>query len=259
MKIYQTEEEQVTAIKGWWKQNGTAAITGITIGIALIIGWNYWQNNLQTNAYQASSLYEQLLKSANQENTLEKDAKENTSEKDAKDTKENTSKKDAKDTKENISEKDVKDTKKSTAAETIAQQIITQHSSLAYATYAALLLAKTKVQQGDLKAAQIILEKQVQEVDSVVLKHISRLRLIRVLQAMGENEKGLQLIAEADQASMVGFSANYNELKGDLYVALDRLDEARTAYQTALNDGLQSPLLQLKLDDITATETDDST
>jgi predicted negative regulator of RcsB-dependent stress response len=37
-------------------------------------------------------------------------------------------------------------------------------------------------------------------------------------------------------------------------VALDRLDEARTSYQKALKNGYQSPLLQLKIDDLTAPE-----
>lgn len=224
MKIYQTEEQQVASMKRWWRQNGTAAIVGIIIGLASIAGWNYWQSHLQTNAHQASSLYEQLLKSVNEENVSESVIKDN-----------------------------------SVATEKIAEQISTQYSSLAYATYAALLLAKTKVQQGDLQAAKVILKKQVQAVDSVVLKHVFILRLIRVLQAMGEYEEGLQLIAEVDQANIIGFSANYNELKGDLYVALDRIDEARIAYQAALSEDLESPLLQFKLNDIAVAEFDDPT
>ena len=62
------------------------------------------------------------------------------------------------------------------------------------------------------------------------------------------------MIAETDASAMQGFTASYEELKGDLYVALNRVDEARTAYQNALREGAQSPLLQFKLDDITAPE-----
>jgi predicted negative regulator of RcsB-dependent stress response len=41
---------------------------------------------------------------------------------------------------------------------------------------------------------------------------------------------------------------------GDLYVALDRTDEARSSYEKAKRNGLQSPLLQFKIDDLTAPE-----
>lgn len=210
MEIYDSEEEQVAAIKRWWKENGTSVITGAIIGIALIAGWNFWQNYSKDKAYQASALYSQLLEN------IEDDKKE--------------------------------------SIETISSRISQQYDSTAYATFAALLLAKTKVDEGDLVSAKEILEKQMRESNSVELKNVARIRLIKLLHATGENEKGLQLIAEIDQASTQGFTASYNELKGDLYVELDRLGEARTAYQSALRAGKSSPLLQFKLDDITAPE-----
>jgi len=57
-----------------------------------------------------------------------------------------------------------------------------------------------------------------------------------------------------DAKAAASYSANYDELVGDLYVALDRLDEARTSYQNALRNGQPSPLLQFKIDDLTAQE-----
>ncbi len=210
MEIYDSEEEQVAAIKRWWKENGTSVITGAIIGIALIAGWNFWKNYSKDKAYQASALYSRLLEN------IENDKKE--------------------------------------SIETISSRISQQYGSTAYATFAALLLAKTKVDEGDLVSAKEILEKQIRESNSVELKNVARIRLIKLLHATGENEKGLQLIAEIDQASTQGFTASYDELKGDLYVGLDRLGEARTAYQSALRAGKSSPLLQFKLDDITAPE-----
>ncbi len=210
MEIYDSEEEQVAAIKRWWKENWTSLIVGLIAGGLIIGGWKLWQSNVQEKANQASALYGQLLQSVNAEKT------------------ESTQK--------------------------ISERIIAQFDSTAYASYAALILAKTKVQQGDLDAAISILKKQMHEADSAELKNISRIRLIKLMQAKGENEMGLQLIAEADQSSAQGFAATYDELKGDLYVALDRLGEARTAYESALRAGQQSPLLQFKLDDITPAE-----
>ncbi|MCK5122400.1 MAG: tetratricopeptide repeat protein [Methylomarinum sp.] len=210
MVIYDTEEEQVAAIKGWWKENGISTIAGVTVGIVMIVGWNYWQSSQKDKAHQASALFEQLQESLiKQEND---------------------------------------------STEKIVERITTEYGSIAYANYAALLLAKTKVQQGDLEAAKTILEQQMNSASSVELKNIARIRLIKLLQATNENEKGLQLIAEVDQSTSQGFSATYDELTGDLYVALDRLGEARTAYKSAVRAGANTPLLQFKLDDITAAD-----
>lgn len=210
MEIYETEEEQVAAIKRWWQANGTSTIAGVVIGLVIIVGLNFWQDYAKDQANQASALYDQLLTSLSKENV--------------------------------------------DSAQAVTDKILAEHGSTAYASFAALLLAKTKVEQNDLAGAMVILEKQMKTASSNEIRNLARLRLVKVLHATGEYEKGLQLIAEVDQASSKGFSASYDELTGDLYVALDRLGEARTAYQTAIREGAQSPLLQFKLDDIAAAE-----
>ena len=42
MDIHRTEEEQVEAIKTWWKANGTSVIVGVVLGVAVIFGVRYW-------------------------------------------------------------------------------------------------------------------------------------------------------------------------------------------------------------------------
>lgn len=135
--------------------------------------------------------------------------------------------------------------------ETLSRELSVQHSTTPYADYAALFEAKAKVQQGDLAAAKTILQKLISEADDNI-QHVARLRLVSLMLASGEYDQGLKLIAETDPASMKGFTANYEELKGDLYVALERIDEARTAYENAQREGSQSQLLSFKLDDLTA-------
>lgn len=207
MAIYETEEEQVEALKRWWKENGRSTITGVIVGIVIIVGWNIWQDYKQNQALQASALYAQLLNAQNEGN-LE-------------------------------------------SAEKIAERIRDQFGGTAYSDYAGLFNAKIKVQQGDLAAAKQSLD-TVAKRGSDEIAQVARLGLIRILLAKGEYEQGLQMIAEAKYSD--GFSGAYDELKGDLYVGLDRLGEARTAYQAALRSGHKSPLLQFKLDDITEAE-----
>lgn len=209
MEVYNTEEEQILAVKRWWKANGTSALAGIAIGITIIVGWNLWKSHQQDRTLQASAQYEQLLAAV--------DAKQNES------------------------------------AQKISERLIAEFPSTAYATYAALFQVKLKIAAGDLAGAKKVLQSLIDTGDDEI-KHVARLRLIQLMLASGEYEQGLQLIASVDPASVQGFSASYDELSGDLYVALNRLDEARTAYANAQREGQGSPLLQFKIDDITAPE-----
>jgi len=146
-----------------------------------------------------------------------------------------------------------------TAIEKLADQLAVEHGSLAYAHFAALEKAKSKVQQGDLEAAKAILQQQVQNPGSVEVQHVARLRLVQLMLATGQYEEGLKLIAAVDPAKAEGFTASYDELEGDLYVAMDRLDEARNAYQSAIRSGQATALAQFKLDDLAAPAFDPAT
>ena len=64
METYQTEEEQVQAIKDWWKENSRAIIAGLIIGIGSIAGYRYWTNYQTTQSEQASLIYAQVIVSA---------------------------------------------------------------------------------------------------------------------------------------------------------------------------------------------------
>ena len=209
MEIYETEEEQLDAVKRWWKENGQSTIVGLVVGIAIVLGWNFWQDHKKEQAAQASALYGQLIQSVTED--------------------------------------------KKDSAEKLAERIQQQYPKTEYAAYSGLLLAKIKVQQGDPVKAQAIL-KGIAAGSNKELINISKIRQVRLMLASGEYEQGLQLINDVDPATSSSFSGNYDELVGDLYVALDRLDQARTSYQKALENGYRSPLLQLKIDDLSAPE-----
>lgn len=208
MELYETEEQQVEALQKWWKENSTASLIGLGIGIAVILGWNQWQDHKKEQLSKASAVYDQLLKNVNENKVSEID--------------------------------------------TVATKLKSEFGSTEYATYSLLLQAKTKVEAGDLAGAKELLQGLANQ--STDLSQLAKLRLVRLFLATGEYEKGLQFIGQVDQKSAAGFSDNYDELVGDLYVALDRIDEARTSYEKALRNGYQSPLLQFKLDDLTAPE-----
>jgi len=210
VEIYETEEEQVAALKDWWKANGSSVISGVVIAAITIGGWNFWQSYQQGKISQASAMYEQLLQAQTADKTESVDK--------------------------------------------IATNLNAEFGSTAYGAYGLLFQAKEKVKQNDLSAAKAIFEQAIAATDDAGIQHVARTRLIRVLLAQKEYEQGLQVIANVDQSSLGGFASIYDELKGDLYVAMERVGEARTAYQSALQTGQSSPLLQFKLDDLTATD-----
>ena len=61
MDVYKTEEEQVQAIKQWWKENAVSLIAGIVIGVVVLGGYKYWTESKQNQAKQASVIYSEIL------------------------------------------------------------------------------------------------------------------------------------------------------------------------------------------------------
>ncbi|MEW6645842.1 MAG: tetratricopeptide repeat protein [Pseudomonadota bacterium] len=61
MEVYRTEEEQVEALKDWWKENGRSVIVGAVLALAAVFGWRYWQDTTRSEAEAASTLYQQML------------------------------------------------------------------------------------------------------------------------------------------------------------------------------------------------------
>ncbi len=209
MEIYDSEEAQVEALKRWWKENGQSTLIGLVLGVAIILGWNFWQDHKKSQAAEASAIYSELLLAltGDKQDTVLK----------------------------------------------LAERLKAEYPKTEYAVYGQLVLAKSKVQQGDLAVAKTILT-EVGNGSSNELSNVAKLRLVRLMLASGEYEQGLALINAIDPATSDSFSGNYDELVGDLYVALDRLDQARSSYQKALESGYRSALLQIKIDDLTASE-----
>jgi len=55
-----SEKEQIDAMRSWWQENGRYVISGIVLGVAILVGWNQWQAYQRTARLEASALYETL-------------------------------------------------------------------------------------------------------------------------------------------------------------------------------------------------------
>ena len=61
MEIYQTEEQQVEAIKGYWERNGKTIIAGLVIGLGSFIGFNKYQDNQFEQQLMVSDNYQTII------------------------------------------------------------------------------------------------------------------------------------------------------------------------------------------------------
>ncbi|OLF74744.1 hypothetical protein AWH60_08885 [Pseudoalteromonas haloplanktis] len=133
-----------------------------------------------------------------------------------------------------------------------ADAFISENKDTQYATLAAFVAAKEAVDAQNLDLANEKLSWIVTNVDNAQLKAIATTRLARVQIAQQQYDDALSTLnAPLPEA----FNANVAELKGDIYTQQGNKEQARVAYQAAVDAGglTSNPLLQIKLDDLAVT------
>ncbi|CAA0102103.1 Uncharacterised protein [Halioglobus japonicus] len=210
MEPYNTEEEQVEALRRWWNENGRSTVAIIVLALAGGFGWQAWQARSIGQQEQASELYQALLRT-------------------------------------------VETPESSQAAQGVelAEQLKNEFSGTQYAQFAALQLAAMAVSNGDLAGAEEqlrwVLGKAASGSDTA---QIAQLRLARVLAAAGATDQALDILMNADPGP---YGASYAVAQGDILLAAERPDEARTAYNLAMTivasggQGVNLSVLQQKL------------
>lgn len=127
-------------------------------------------------------------------------------------------------------------------------RVLEQQRNTPYAALTALALAKIKMEDQDQQGARFYLQWVVDNAKPPAVKDVARMRLARVLMAGGDGNAALEALKEVD---MEAFALPGQELKGDILVALNRIDEARSAYRSALvaaeGPGNDKERLQMKL------------
>jgi predicted negative regulator of RcsB-dependent stress response len=130
----------------------------------------------------------------------------------------------------------------------LATQLMDQYGSTAYASMAALIVAKASFEAGDLAAAGRELEWAAEHARDEETKALARLRLAGVRLDEKKHDEALKLLEQPPES----FVALYADLKGDVLAAQDKAPEARAAYQSALDqlpaEGMFRAIVQVKLD-----------
>ena len=130
-------------------------------------------------------------------------------------------------------------------------QLLGQYSDTPYASLAALGMAKIKMDAGDSLAASSHLRWALDNSSQETVKHEATLRLSRILLADKKYSEALALLNVSETGN---YTSDYEQLKGDIYVADGKPELARTAYTMALKNlsptASDRARLQMKLDDL---------
>ncbi len=121
----------------------------------------------------------------------------------------------------------------------------------AYAQMSALAAAKAAFDAGDMKTAKAQLQWTIDNARDDAYKAVAKIRLAGVLLDEKAYDEGLKVLSGDFPGQFAGV---VSDRKGDILVAQEKVNEARAAYQAALENTEQTnparQLIQLKLDAI---------
>ena len=104
-----------------------------------------------------------------------------------------------------------------------------------YLDQARLMIARSHLDRNEFDVAASYLAQIVADSASDEMVHIARLRLARVRLHQQQFDEALEILEAMDSDS--AFSPRYHEVRGDVYMAMNRQNDARSEYQSALGLG----------------------
>ena len=211
----ETDEEQIEAIKTWWKENGKALVLTFVFVLGSVFFYRVWQGQVLEDAEKASALYENMTLVVGEEiNALSVETIEST--------------------------------------RAIGNRLKIDFSDTIYAFLGALHMAKIGVEMGDLESAETELRWMLENDADAVLQPIVQMRLASIVAAQGRPEDALLLVDE--QQDLAAHASSWYEMRGDIFYQLNDFEQAREAYQIAIDASSGEPpdrMLLAKLQDIT--------
>ncbi len=199
------EQEQVDALKAWWKESGTRTLMAVLLVAAVlggIFGWKYWQGNQQA---EAAALFEEVARQVGSNDP-----------------------------------KHVDDA---------AAIVVSKYGQTIYAARAQLVAAQINIDAKNTAAAATQLQWVMEHASEHSLQDVARLKLASLRLDEKKYDDALKLL---DAEHPESFNSLYLDLKGDVYNAQGKKDEARAAYKHALEKantkGNYTVVLQMKLD-----------
>lgn len=61
MEVYNSEQEQVEALKAWWDKNGRSSLVTLVLFLMAVFGWQQWDGHRKGVAEAASTHYQKMM------------------------------------------------------------------------------------------------------------------------------------------------------------------------------------------------------
>jgi len=211
-----TEEEQIEAFKNWWAENGLKTIFGIFLIFGGYVGWQSYESKVASESQAASDIWQTIITTMNE----------------------------APDG--NLSQENIVSIHKN------GDRLKNEYSSTSYAHFAAAMKAKLAVEANNIELAVQELTWVLDNGADNAFVPIITLRLAKLEASRKNYDEALKILESADPGAL---KSSFEETKGDLYMVLERTDEAYTAYNSAIlfnksSDQLLNNVLQLKLSQV---------
>ena len=113
------------------------------------------------------------------------------------------------------------------------QVLKSEYPKSAYTSMASMMMAKARMQAGQLDLAATALTHAMENAQPEPVKVIARERLARIRLSQGETGKAMELLDGA--ASTVGFESQFAEIRGDIHLANGEVELAIQSYQASLD------------------------
>ena len=209
MQDFETEEQQIEALKKWWSENATSLILGVSIGAMSLGGWGYYVEKKAEHRTEASEIYASIATQAQANNVDDEGIKK-------------------------------------------AGQLTAEYADTPYAALSSLTLATYEFNRGNVDEAITRLQWIDKNAQEEEVKQIARLRLASIFISQKKYDDAQAWLSSEHPAA---FNARYEELKGDVFVARGEIEQARIAYDKAIEQSATSSRwLRLKRQDLGSSE-----
>ncbi|MFT7185351.1 MAG: putative negative regulator of RcsB-dependent stress response [Pseudohongiellaceae bacterium] len=212
MSDYSTEEEQIAAIKNWWKKNGTSLLIGIGLALLIVFGWKAYQNSVVETKTEASLLYQQMISA--------------------------------------VTSTDLNEPEEGATVSYLAKELKSKFSDSEYAIYAALFIAKESVADENYDEAIQEFNWILANTEDQRIVHIVNGRLARIHSIQGDNEGALALLVATDPAFEASYQEIIGDIKVRSSEKQAAIDAYTKAYQLVKSNPQALPLLTVKLSNL---------
>lgn len=210
MSVHLSEEEQIEALKRWWRDYGKTVVVAAVLGLGAFFSWNFYQDKKVERAKGHSAAFDKLVSTVNEQDG-------------------------------EISDEQL------AKLQQLAGELAETDSL--YADFSELYLAKLAVQQDDLDRAQQHLQKVADKGANEAVKDLARLRLARVLASKGEVEQALTILSSKPSGAFAAAYAEAKGDILLAQDRLQDAQAAYEAALTSVgNQPMRRNILQLKLD-----------